>query len=124
VQVQFETLLRLFLADQGSLEELRDTIAVTRRQAVESIAGLLPIVEEYAGDDPPFPGRAHLNILFIHFIAGFLRLVLDWCDDAAAELATWPRTAEVGATDGTRRMAREALAFYRAAVVEHAEHSP
>ena len=113
VQVQFETLLRVFLADLGSKQELVDTLATTRSQVVRAAEELLPIVEEYAGDAPPFPGRAHLNVLFIHFIANFLRQVLDWCDEAEAEVGTWDGTADVGLTPGTRRMVEDALAFYR-----------
>jgi DNA-binding PadR family transcriptional regulator len=119
VQVQFETLLRVFLADQGSLQELRNAIAATRRQTLEAIAELIPVVEDYAGDEPPFPARAHLNVLFIHFIAGFLRLVLDWSAEADAEIETWPDTAGVGLTPGTRGMVDDALAFY-CAVADHA----
>ena len=119
VQVQFETLLRVFLADLGSRQELEDTLAATRGQVIEAIAELLPIVEEYAGEEPPFPGRAHLNVLFIHFIANFLREVLTWCDEAEAEVGTWDGTADIGLTPGTRRMIEEARAFYRSAVEEH-----
>jgi DNA-binding PadR family transcriptional regulator len=113
VQVQFETLLRVFLADLGSKQELVDTLATTRSQVVQAVEELLPIVEDYAGDAPPFPGRAHLNVLFIHFIATFLRQVLEWCDEAEAEVGTWEGTAGVGLTPGTRRMVEEARAFYR-----------
>jgi DNA-binding PadR family transcriptional regulator len=116
VQVQFETLLRVFFADQGSLEELTDAITATRRQTIESVAELVHVIEEYAGDDPPFPDRAHLNVLFIHFMADFVRLVLDWCDEAEAEIATWPDTAGVGITPGTRRMVEDARDFYRSIV--------
>ena len=109
----------VFLADLGSRQELEDTLAATRGQVIEAIEELLPIVEEYAGEEPPFPGRAHLNVLFIHFIANFLREVLTWCDEAEAEVGTWDGTADIGLTPGTRRMIEEARAFYRSAVGEH-----
>jgi PadR family transcriptional regulator AphA len=112
VQVQFETLLRVFLADQGGLEELTSAVRATRRQTREAIGEVLPIVEDYAGDEPPYPDRAHLNVLFIHFMAGFFRWVLEWCDEAEAEIATWPDTGGVGITPATRRMVDDALAFY------------
>jgi DNA-binding PadR family transcriptional regulator len=123
VQVQFETLLRVFLADQAGLDELRNAIAATRRQTVEAIAEGLPIVADYAGDEPPFPARAHLNVLFIHFTADFLRLVLDWCAEADAEIQTWPDTAGVGITPGTRRMIDDALAYFRTVAGEPAASS-
>lgn len=119
-QVQVEAVLRVFLADQGGLDELRATIDHTRRQVVEAMEESLPVLEEYASAEPPFPGRAHLNILFIRFSHGFLRHVLDWCDDVDAEIGTWPgTTAGVGTTPGTRRMIDEALAFSRSTLDAH-----
>ena len=70
-----------------------------------------PVIREYAGPDAPYPGRAHLNALFIHFLVGFYRHVLSWCDDVETELDTWNDTAGVGVTVGTRRMLEDALAF-------------
>lgn len=111
-QVEFEALLRLFLADQGTLEQLRRTIAETRAQILERMAEGVVIAEDYL-HAPPFPERAHLNVLFMHFSAGFARLVLAWCDDVEAEIDTWPGTATaVGLTPGTQRMLEQTLAYY------------
>lgn len=119
-QVQFEAMLRLFLADQGSLEQLRRTVADTRSQALDLAEQALPILEEYAADGVPYPDRMHLNVLFIHFYAGFVELILRWCDETEAEMDTWSgRTAGVGATPGTRRMLEDALDFYRATLRQH-----
>jgi hypothetical protein len=118
--VQFEALLRVFLADLGTPDELRRTMADTRRQTVERIEEAIPILEEYASDQPPFPDRAHLNVLFIHFYAGFIDLVMKWCDEVDAEVDTWPgTTAGIGLTPGTRRMLDDALARYRSTVEDH-----
>ena len=112
-QVEFEALLRLFLADQGSVEQLGRTIAETRAQILEQLELGVVIAEDYL-HAPPFPERAHLNVLFMHFSAGFARHVLTWCDDVEAEIATWPGTAtDVGLTPGTRQMLEQTLAYYR-----------
>lgn len=119
-QVQMEALLRVFLADQGSAGDLRQTIADTRSQILDEIEAAVPILEEYLSDDPPFPDRAHLNVLFMHFFAGFTAHVLAWCDDVDAELDTWSGTATgVGLTPGTHRMLDGALAGYRATLEHH-----
>jgi PadR family transcriptional regulator AphA len=116
-QVQFEALLRLFLADQAPQTELRRTIADTRRQVAERMEEAIPILEQYASEHPPFPGRAHLNVLFIHFFAGFFRSLLAWCDAVDAEMDTWGgTTAGVGHTPGTRRMLDDALSLYRSTI--------
>ncbi len=120
-QLQFETLLRVFLADQGTPDDLRQTMADTRRHLIERVEEAIPILEDYSSESPPFPGRAHLNVLFIHFYATFLDAALRWCDDVEAEMDTWAGTvADVGLTPGTRRMLEDALAFYRTTVEEHA----
>lgn len=118
-QVQFEALLRVFLADLGTTDDLRATIADTRRQVTDDMAAILPVLEDYAGEDVPFPERAHLNVLFIDFIARFFRDVLEWCDRVDAELDEWGTTAEVGMTAGTRRMLDDTIAFYRASIARH-----
>lgn len=119
-QVQAEMLLRLFLADQGSVDDLRRTLADTRDHVVGRMEEAIPILEEYASDHPPFPERAHLNVLFIHFFAGWFRQVLAWCDEVEAELDTWGgTTAGVGLTPGTRRMLEDDLADYRATAAAH-----
>jgi PadR family transcriptional regulator, regulatory protein AphA len=116
-QVQAEALLRLFLADQGTPDDLRATIADTRHQIIEVMQDAILILEEYSSEHPPFPDRAHLNVLFIHFFVDYLHLVLNWCDEAEAEVDTWPdTTAGVGLTDGTRQMLVTGLARYRSTV--------
>lgn len=120
-RVESEAVLRLFLADQGSVDDLRRTIADTRRQVIEVARMAIPLLEDYTAD-PPFPERSHLNVMFSAFFAGFYGQVLRWCDAAEAEIETWPgTTAGVGFTPGTRRMLEDALAFYRAAAARDGE---
>lgn len=115
-QLQFETLLRLFLADQGDREQLLAAVRASRRKIVATVEELIPVIEDYAGDAPPFPGRAHLNGLFIAFIADFVRVVLEWCDTAEEEIESWDGVADVGHTQATKRMVVDALAFYRSVI--------
>lgn len=110
-QVQMEQLLRVFLADLGDKADLERSLARTRQQVIDLLAEAHPIIQDYAGDEPPFPGRVHLNALFIHFIVGFYDHVLSWCDDVEAEMENWHGTADVGSTPGTRRMVERADAF-------------
>jgi PadR family transcriptional regulator, regulatory protein AphA len=119
-QVQIEALLRVFLADLGTVEDLQRTIEETRAQILDVAEDAVPILEDYISDAPPFPERAHLNVLFMHFFAGFVDHVLAWCDDTEAEVGTWRgTTAGVGLTPGTRRMLEGALAGYRLVLEQH-----
>lgn len=115
-QLQMEALLRVFLADLGTLEQLQQTVAETRDHLLDLVEQAIPILEDYSSADPPFRERTHLNVLFIHFYAGFVRHALSWCDEVDAEVATWPGTASLGATPGTLRMLEEGLEFYRSAL--------
>jgi DNA-binding PadR family transcriptional regulator len=103
-RVELEILLRLFLADLGELEDLSRALAVTRRQVALQLGSLGDILEQYASDDAPFPDRAHLNVLFMHFSTTWLTHLLDWCDAVEAELETWPSSAGVGTTTRTRQL--------------------
>lgn len=120
VQVQFEAVLRVFLADQGTKDDLLEAIRSTRRQLVGSVAEVIDVVEDYAGDDPPYPDRAHLNGLFIGYVASFVRSVMDWCDVVEDEVESWPDTAGVGHTERTRQMVQDALVYYRS-IIEPAD---
>lgn len=122
-EVEFEALLRLFLADQGTVDQLRRTIAETREQMLDRISEGLVIAEDYR-NAPPFPERALLNVLFMRFSVGFVRHVLAWCDDVEAEIATWPGTAAVGLTPGTRAMLEDVAAYYRATLEAHGRPTP
>lgn len=116
VHVQFESLLRVFLADLGTREQLLDTLEATRRQLLDGIEDSVGIVAEYAGHEPPFPERAHLNGLFIAFMGEFHRTVLEWCETAQKEVSTWPATVRVGHTEGTRQMVQRTLDYYEFAL--------
>lgn len=120
-QVHIEQVLRVFLADLADADDLRRSLRATRRQVVEAMKEAMPILEEYAGPEAPFPERAHLNVLFIRFMAGFHAHVLRWSHEVEAELDIWPDTAGVGETPRTRRMLDEALTLYRASIEAWAE---
>lgn len=113
-KVEAEVVLRAFLADLGSAEDLRRSLDATRRQCAEQIATTLPVFDEWAGDDPPFPERAHLVSLFIAFMTGHYRQLLEWCDLVEEELDTWPSTADVGMTPRMRAIFDAAVAEQRA----------
>lgn len=119
---ELEVLLRLFLADLGDPDDLRRSLDATRRQVAEMLEQLGLIVEQYAGDDAPFPERAHLNVLFMHHSTTQLVQLLDWCDDVETELDDWPSTAHVGMTRRTRTMLERTAARHRALVDRVAEH--
>lgn len=119
-RVELEILLRLFLADLGDHDDLRQALAATRRQVAEQLGDLGDILDEYAGDSAPFPARAHVNVLFMNFSTRWLVHLLDWCDAVEAELEAWPSTAGVGMSPRTRQLLDRTRDGHREAVARTA----
>ncbi|QGG94259.1 PadR family transcriptional regulator [Actinomarinicola tropica] len=119
-KMELEVLLRTFLADLGSADDLRASLAATRSWCLDVAADAATVLEDYVGEHPPFPERAHLNAAYAHLLAGHVRNLMAWCDDVEAELDAWAgATAGVGPTAGSQRMFADAVAFYRGVLSEH-----
>ncbi len=118
-KIEAEAVLRVFLADLGGVDDLRRALATTRRQCAEQAATAVPIFREYAGDDPPFPERAHLNVLFMHFMAGYFEHIVGWCDDVETELEFWNSTSEVGMTTRMRTLFETAVERHMTVIDNH-----
>jgi DNA-binding PadR family transcriptional regulator len=100
--LEFEALLRMILADQGSLDDLRASIAATTLQAREMRATGIALSTDLLTTGGPFPERLHLTERAITFYAEFVLLVLRWCDETLSEVETWPDTRDVGLTPKAR----------------------
>ncbi|HUA40129.1 MAG TPA: PadR family transcriptional regulator [Streptosporangiaceae bacterium] len=111
-QLEIEGLLRLFLADQGTMPDLVNAIDATRTAMWASYSGGIGLVREYLDGEGPFPQRAHLLGLLAKFYSDFAETVLDWCDLADAEIGDWPQVVNVGLTDGARRHLEAAVSSY------------
>ena len=66
-------------------------------------------VRGYLADRGPFPERLHLSALFGRFYLDLFELLIRWADLAEAEIAAWPRTADLGMTEATRALLQEML---------------
>jgi DNA-binding PadR family transcriptional regulator len=108
--LEVEGILRLFLADQGSKEDLRAAIESTKRQASGLLAYGATIGEELLSTGGLFPQRLHLTERVSAFLGEYLVLLVDWCDETLKEIDTWPDTRGVGLTP----QARERLELLRA----------
>ena len=108
-RLEVEAMLRLLFADQGSKEDLLDAIRATRAWALARAPEGLAQVRGYLTDGGPFPERLHLNTHFGQFYIDLFALLIRWADLAEAEIAAWPRTADLGMTDGTRDLLEELL---------------
>jgi PadR family transcriptional regulator AphA len=100
--LEVEALLRMILADQGSVEDLRAAIAATTLQARELRSNGITLTKDLLATGGPFPERLHLTERAVTFYADFIHLVLRWCHETSAEIDTWPDTRDVGLTPKAR----------------------
>jgi len=98
--LEFEGMLRVLLADQGEVEDLRRTLQSTIAQARAS-RELFESHERYieASDGGTFPERRHLFVLSTRFMLGHFTHLESWATWALAEVESWPDTKGSGSAD-------------------------
>jgi PadR family transcriptional regulator, regulatory protein AphA len=101
--LEIEGILRLFLADQGTKDDLRTALEATARQAAELGARGNAVVSALLDTGGQFPGRMHLTERVSAFYAQYLFLLIDWCEETLDEIQTWPDTRDVGLTPAARK---------------------
>jgi DNA-binding PadR family transcriptional regulator len=100
--LEVEALLRVILADQGSVEDLRAALEATLRQARELRTAGIELTQDLLATGGPFPQRLHLTERAVTFYADFILLLLRWCNETLAEIDTWPDVRGVGLTPKAR----------------------
>jgi len=104
-QLEAEALLRILFADQGTVEEMRQSLETLSSDAAELEDQVIQVMRSYREDGHPFPGRVHLSVLFATFQVELFALMQRWSDFAATEIDHWGgRTADVGWTDRVDEM--------------------
>jgi DNA-binding PadR family transcriptional regulator len=112
--LEFEGMVRVLLADQGSLDDLRGTLARTREQAVANREMFARYATYISATGGTFPERRHLFALANTFMIGHYEHIIAWADWAEAQLASWPDTVSPATTHGDQ--VREMLAAGREAL--------
>ncbi|CAN5535613.1 PadR family transcriptional regulator [soil metagenome] len=110
VALQFEGGVRVLLADQGTIEDLRRTLETIRTQAQETrtlFAAHAQIIHDGAGGT--FPERQHLSALMNRFMVGHAEHLIDWSSWALEHSSTWTDTVTpaVDDVDRTREVLRQ-----------------
>jgi PadR family transcriptional regulator, regulatory protein AphA len=88
--LEFEQLLKVFFADNGTTADVLATLTAAQHWARARCQESLAIGEQYAGGHGPFPERAAVLQLTSRFLTDFYLLVGDWAAWAAGIVATWP----------------------------------
>jgi DNA-binding PadR family transcriptional regulator len=108
--IEVEGFLRMFLGDQASKEDLRASLEATARQARELRAKGIALIDELLDTGGPFPHRLHLVERQATFIGDFYRNLIEWCEQAIADIEEWPDTRDVGLTPRGREQWERILA--------------
>jgi hypothetical protein len=108
--IEVEGFLRMFLGDQATKDELRESLEATARHARELHAKGKALIEELLNSGGPFPQRLHLIERQSSFLADFYRDLIEWCEQTATEVEQWPDTRDIGLTPRGREQWERILA--------------
>ena len=88
--LEFEQLLKVFFAENGTKADLLATLAAADAWARARCAESLAVGEQYTTGTGPFPGRLPELQLVSRFLTDFYVLVGQWANWAATIVETWP----------------------------------
>ena len=91
--IEFEAMLRVFVADCASVESLRHTLEAVRAETEAWQQFGTALGTENATTGGPFPQRVHVNALVHRFICLYVDAVQRWAEWASREVAGWTDTA-------------------------------
>lgn len=88
--LEWEQLLQVFFAENGTKAGALATLAAARAWAAERNVDNLAAARAYLAGEGPFQERVAHNMLAGRFLTDFYRLVADWADWASEIVADWP----------------------------------
>jgi len=97
--LEFEQLLKVFFAENGSKADLLATLTAAQQWAQARCAESLAVGEGYLEGAGPFPERLPELQLTSRFITDFYLLVLEWSHWAANLVETWPEDVRRATSD-------------------------
>jgi DNA-binding PadR family transcriptional regulator len=108
--LEVEGIVRMFFADQGSVDDLVQSIRTTGERAGDAVLELCELVDDYLVTGGPFPRRLHAVALAADLLTDLLERIETYARDAAAEVVHWDTTKELGLTADARKRFEAILA--------------
>jgi len=96
--LEFEGMVKVFLAENGSKTDLLASLDAIQDSAIrrgEALAAMCREVADSAGGQ--FPDRVHINALAMSYSIGLAEFTRRWAQEAAASAAGWRGTSAPGA---------------------------
>jgi len=103
--MEFEGMLKVFLAEHAGKKQLTDTLARIRAAADERARELATMSGEVAADGGLFPERMHINALAMRYMVEANELTARWAAESEAVVRGWRNTVSPG--EPARQAARE-----------------
>jgi PadR family transcriptional regulator AphA len=88
--VEFEGIVKVLFAEQGTKDQLLATLRSIRKQAERTREEHVALAADLAHTGGPFPDRLHVNELVFKFMWEQTDTVIRWATWAEAHVARWP----------------------------------
>jgi PadR family transcriptional regulator, regulatory protein AphA len=103
-ELEFEGGVRLVMADEGTIEDLRLNLATIAEQSRRTKDLFVRHAVTMSGPAASFPARGHLLALANRQMVVHFKAMADWADWALAETETWDDTVSPATTHRERTM--------------------
>jgi len=115
--LEFEQLLKIFFAENGTKADVLATLDATRAWVRERNVENERAARQYLQGEAPFPQRAAQNFVCGRFLTDFYEMVWDWAEWATRVVEAWPDDVAHARPDPTEQAAalRRAERLSRAA---------
>ncbi len=97
--LEFEQLMKVFFADNGTTDDIRRTLLDTRAWAHERTLVNVEVGRSYLEGRGLYPERAAVNMLVGRFLDDFLECLDRWAEWAGETIETWPERPRDAAAD-------------------------
>ena len=99
--LEFEQLLKVFFADQGTKADALNAVATIKQWARDRNAENITVARNYVAGTGPFPERAAVLSVVGRFLTDFADMVNEWADRATTTIDTWPEDPSRAEPDWT-----------------------
>ncbi|PRZ41934.1 PadR family transcriptional regulator [Antricoccus suffuscus] len=94
--IEFEGMVKIFVAENGSKGDLLASLNAIRDNATRQGEVLAAMCREVAENGGPFPDRVHINALAMSYAIGLAEFTERWAQDAGGLATKWNDTNDPG----------------------------
>jgi len=88
--LEFEQLLKVFFADQGTKADALEAVSSIKGWARQRNAENIEVARGYVAGTGPFPERVAVLVVVGRFLTDFADMVNEWADWANDTIEAWP----------------------------------